>query len=260
MFHNNIWDVPVMVRMVAQSCTFWRMAESMERDKYKSFSSRSLSFRTAIDANYWDPSVIPEDSRQYWTAYAIYDGRHELIPIYSPVYMDAVLSETYTKTFKSQYKQLRRWAWGVIDFPFMALNLWYHPRIKLSTKIYQIFEFIKNSFFWPTGPIFITFMGFIPGLINPAFRETVIAYNLPRVMSDILTLASLGIVVCAIISLILVPYSAKKGWLGQISLILQWLLIPIVSIFLSAFPALDAQTRLMFGRYLEFQVTEKARK
>ncbi|HLG26098.1 MAG TPA: hypothetical protein VI588_04950, partial [Candidatus Gracilibacteria bacterium] len=26
LFHNNIWDVPVMIRMVAQSCSFWRMA------------------------------------------------------------------------------------------------------------------------------------------------------------------------------------------------------------------------------------------
>lgn len=260
MFHNNIWDVPVMVRMVAQSCTFWRMAESMEKDKYKSFSSRSLSMQTAIEANYWDPSIIPEDSRQYWTAYAIYDGRHALVPIYSPVYMDAVLSETYLKTFKSQYKQLRRWAWGVCDFPFMTLNLYYHPRIKLSTKIHKIFEFLKNSFFWATGPILITFTGFLPGLLNPAFRNTVLAYNLPRVMSDILTVASGGIIMCAIISLIVVPYSENKGWFGQISLILQWLLIPIVSIFLSAFPALDAQTRLMFGKYLEYQVTEKTRK
>lgn len=260
MFHNNLWDVPMMVRMVAQSCTFWRMAESMEKNKYKSFSSRSLSFQTAVDVNYWDPSIIPEDSRQYWTAYAVYDGDHKLIPILSPVYMDAVMSETYTKTFKSQYKQLRRWAWGVCDFPFVALNLWYHPRIKLSTKIYHITEFIKNSFFWATGPILITFMGFMPGLINPAFRDTVLAYNLPKVMSDILTVTSIGIIMCAAISLVIVPYNPRRRWLGQLSLCLQWLLIPISSIFLSAIPALDAQTRLMFGNYLEYQVTEKSRK
>jgi hypothetical protein len=32
---------------------------------------------------------------------------------------------------------------------------------------------------------------------------------------------------------------------------------PKISIFLSAIPALDAQTRLMFGEYMEFRVTEK---
>ncbi len=260
MFHNNIWSVPAMVRLVAQGCTFWRMAESMEKDKYKSFSSRSLSFQTVLDVNYWDTSVIPEDSRQYWTAYAIYDGRHRLIPIYSPIYMDAVLSDTYVKTFKSQYNQLRRWAWGVCDFPFVTLNLWYHPKINLWDKITRIFEFLTNSFFWATGPILLTFTGFIPGIVNPGFRDTVLAYNLPRVMSDILTYASAGIIMCAIISLSLVPADPKKGLWGRLMLCLQWILVPVVSIILSAIPALDAQTRLMFGRYLEYKVTQKVRK
>lgn len=259
MFHNNIWDVPMMVRMVALSCTFWRMAESMEKDKYKSFSSRSLSFKTVIDVDYWDPSVIPEDSRQYWSAYIIYDGRHRLIPIYSPVYMDAVLSETYSGTFKSQYLQLRRWAWGVCDFPFVALNLWYHPKLSIWTKIHQTVDFLKNSFFWATSPILLTFTGFIPGLVNKGFRETVLAYNLPQIMSNLLTFASSGIIVCALISVTLIPYNPKKGWWGQASLILQWLLIPVVSLLLSAVPALDAQTRLMFGKHLEYKVTAKAR-
>jgi hypothetical protein len=38
----------------------------------------------------------------------------------------------------------------------------------------------------------------------------------------------------------------------------QWLLIPAVGLLLSNLPALDAQTRLMTGRYLEYRVTEKA--
>ncbi len=260
MFHNNIWDVPMIMRIIALSCTFWRMAESMEQDKYKSFSSRSLSFKMVIDVDYWDTAVIPEDSRQYWTAYAIYNGRHKLVPVYCPVYMDAVLSDTYLKTFRNQYNQLRRWAWGVCDFPFMALNLWYHPHLKVSEKIRRIGEFLKNTFFWATGPILITFSGFIPGLINADFRNTVLAYNLPNTMSDIMLLASGGIFVCAIISLILIPKTHTRNFLGRLSLGLQWLLVPITSIFLSAIPALDAQTRLMFGKYLEYRVTEKARK
>ena len=260
MFHNNIWDVPMATRIVALSCTFWRMAESMEQDRYKSFSSRSIGFKTVVDVNYWDPSIIPEDSRQYWTAYTIYDGRHRLIPIYSPVYMDAVLSDTYIKTFKSQYNQLRRWAWGVCDFPFVAINLWYNKKIKFSQKVYLIVDFLKNSLLWATGPLLMSFMGFLPGSLNIAFRDTVLAYNLPHIMSQILTLASAGIVMCAIICLSLVPYNPKKGLWGTVLLCIQWLFVPIVSIVLSAVPALDAQTRLMFGKYLEYKVTQKARK
>ena len=34
--------------------------------------------------------------------------------------------------------------------------------------------------------------------------------------------------------------------------------LPFVGIFFSNLPALDAQTRLLTGRYLEYRVTEKA--
>jgi hypothetical protein len=35
-------------------------------------------------------------------------------------------------------------------------------------------------------------------------------------------------------------------------------LIPVVGLVFSNLPALDAQTRLMAGRYLEYRVTEKS--
>lgn len=260
MYHNNIWDVPMMMRIVAQSCTFWAMAESVEIDRYKSFSSRSLSFQTAIDIDYWDPSIIPDDSRQYWTAYTVYNGRHHVIPIYSPVYMDAVLSDTYIKTFKSQYRQLRRWAWGVCDFPFLAINLWYNPHISWWAKTKQITSFLQDHFSWATAPILLLFLGFVPGWVNAGFRDRVLAYNLPQIMSFLLTISSIGVIVCALMSLTLVPHRPfRKRW-GRVLISLQWLLVPIVNIFLSAIPSLEAQTRLIFGKYLEFKVTEKARK
>ena len=260
MFHNNIWDVPMAIRMVALACTFWRLAESLDVKQYKSFSSRSMAFQTAVDTNYWDPSVIPEDSRQFWTAFMKYDGKHEVVAIYTPVYLDAVLSDTYVETFKSQYSQLRRWAWGVVDFPFMAINLARHPKIPFGEKVYRIFFFLENAFFWATGPIVIMIAGWLPTILNPGFRDQVLAYNLPIFTSQILTIAAVGIIMCAVISLVLVPKKQKENLIDTVSLIFQWLLVPIVSILLSAIPALDAQTKLMFNKHLEYEVTKKSRK
>jgi hypothetical protein len=39
---------------------------------------------------------------------------------------------------------------------------------------------------------------------------------------------------------------------------LQWLTLPIVGVIFTNLPALDAQTHLLTGRYLEYRVTEKA--
>jgi hypothetical protein len=37
----------------------------------------------------------------------------------------------------------------------------------------------------------------------------------------------------------------------------SWLCLPLVGLALTTLPALDAHTRLMLGRYLHYQVTEK---
>jgi hypothetical protein len=42
-------------------------------------------------------------------------------------------------------------------------------------------------------------------------------------------------------------------------MLLQWLLLPISLIFVSAIPAIDAVTHLMFGKYLGFNVSQKRR-
>jgi len=65
---------------------------------------------------------------------------------------------------------------------------------------------------------------------------------------------------CALISLSVVPANPKKGAWGQLMLCLQWIMVPVASVILSAIPAMDAQTRLMFGNYLEYKVTQKVRK
>jgi hypothetical protein len=41
---------------------------------------------------------------------------------------------------------------------------------------------------------------------------------------------------------------------------LQWILTPINLIFFGSVPALDAQTRLLFKKYMGFWVTPKHRK
>jgi hypothetical protein len=38
---------------------------------------------------------------------------------------------------------------------------------------------------------------------------------------------------------------------------IQLFLSPVVGVALSVIPALEAQTRLMFGAYIEYKVTEK---
>jgi hypothetical protein len=61
--------------------------------------------------------------------------------------------------------------------------------------------------------------------------------------------------------MLLPPRPAKYSRKKYIYMFLQWFLVPITAPFLGAMPAIDAQTRIMLGKYFgEFWVTEKVRK
>ena len=118
-----------------------------------------------------------------------------------------------------------------------------------------------GHFSWATAPLIFTFVAWMPLYLNYQFSFTPLAHTLPTITSRILTLASISILFTIFISLISLPPRPKryKGtrFLGMIA---QWVLLPVTSMFFAAFAAINAQTRLMFGRYLEFYVTEKATK
>ena len=96
---------------------------------------------------------------------------------------------------------------------------------------------------------------------NKEFNESVIAVNLPLMTRALMTIATGFLVFSVYINLVLLPpRPAKYGVMRSVMMYLQWFLVPIVSIIFGSLPAIEAQTRLMFGRYLEFWVTPKARK
>jgi len=258
-FHNNIWEVPMLIRLISLSSTFIRLAESTNTQRYKSFSSRSMGFQNAIDSDFWDPMVIPEDSRQYWTSYLKYKGNYELVQVYTPIYMDAVQSQTYVTTFKDQYKQLRRWSWGVTDFPFVAINLWYAKGISWYKKTKSIIELLQDHFFWATTPILLSFSGYLPNLLNSEFRNTVLSHNVPALAATILNISATGILISAFLSFQILTFNKHIGFLKRISIGLQWVFVPITSIFLVSIPAIESQTRLILNKRLDYQVTPKVR-
>ena len=57
--------------------------------------------------------------------------------------------------------------------------------------------------------------------------------------------------------LILPPKPAGWPWWRQLLVYLQSFSYPIVGLALSTLPALEAHTRLLLGKYLEYRVTEK---
>ena len=259
-FNNNIWDVPAPVRIVASSNGFWQLIESTRPERLRNFSSHAQSFDALVDTDFWATNTIVEDGHQYWRSFFTYDGNYEVVPMFLPIYQDAVQEKTFLKTLKAQYVQLRRWAWGASDFPYVVLNLSANNKIPWWKKIVALYRMMEGYFFWATASLFITIVGWLPGLINPTFNYTLVAFNLPMITSTLMTIAMFGIFINIMISILLLP--KRPGHYGKIKHVfmgLQWILMPLVTIFFSSIPAIEAQTRLMIGRRLDWKVTKKVR-
>lgn len=92
------------------------------------------------------------------------------------------------------------------------------------------------------------------------FQATVLSTNLPFVTRTLMTIAMSGLVLSAIISTLLLPQKPTKNNIFiKFIMVLQWAILPLSIIIFGAIPGLEAQTRLMFGKYLGFWVTPKRR-
>jgi hypothetical protein len=73
----------------------------------------------------------------------------------------------------------------------------------------------------------------------------------------ILTFTLLNTLVLIKVDSSMCPKPSDWPWWRRRYAELQLFLYPVVGLALSVIPALEAQTRLMFGAYLEYTVTEK---
>ncbi|MCX6766192.1 MAG: glycosyltransferase family 2 protein [Candidatus Moranbacteria bacterium] len=263
MYHNNIWDTNAFVRIIVLGSSFWHMVESMRPEHMVTFSSHSEAFKTIVDVDYWPVNVISEDSIIYWKCYDYFDGKYKVKPIYLPVSLDAVLADTYWHTIVNQYKQKRRWAYGIENFPLLARAFLANPKIPFRKKAKHLFTMLEGHWSWATNSFVIVFLGWLPVIVGGSkFNESVLAHNLPYMTRYLMNMALVGLIISMSLSMVLLPprptkYSRKR----YIYMVLQWLLVPITAPFLGAAPAVDSQTRILFAKYFgEFWVTEKVRK
>ncbi len=261
-FTNNIWEAPAFARVFAFSTTFWQMIQQARKEQMVTFSSHSVGFQALVDVGFWQKNVVSEDSRIYWQCLLRYDGDWQTVPMHYPVYMDANVGPTFWQTLKNQYKQIRRWHYGAESNPYFMFGFLKNKKIPKKQKWHQTLIQVERTHSSPTNALIIFLLSWLPLWVGGlGFSTSILSYNLPRITSAILNIALLGLVTSAIMSIILLPEKPPQyGKFKWLWMALQWLLFPVNFIFFGAIPALDAQTRLMLGRYMGFWVTPKDRR
>jgi len=265
-YNNNIWDAPAAMRVTAFGTVFWLLMELVRPERLVTFSSHSMSFKALVDVGYWQKDIVTDDSRIFFQCFFRYKGDYSVEPMYIPVSMDTVMDDNYWVGFKNLYKQQRRWAWGVEHFPYMMKKFKKVKDISPGKKIKLLWHQMEGMYTWATAPILLFVLGYLPLFVagrSGDISKSVIVQNAPYVLQTLMTLAMVGMVFSAILSMFILPPRPKQHpkW-KYLIMLFQWILLPVTFIIFGAIPAVDAQTRLMLGKkyHLGFFVTPKARK
>ncbi len=259
-FYNNIWEVPAPIRVLASIFSVSQMYILYKEDRLINFSTYSTSLKHVVSIEYWDTDVIPEDYRFFFKSYFMKKGDFDVKPIFLPIYADAAQSKSLIDNFINQYEQIKRWAWGVSDDAYIIRQYIITDGIPFWDKTIRILKVIEDHFLWPVNWFALTTAAMFPPLLNKKIGERkIIIKTLPQIVQKILTLTLVSMIIIIIIDALNRPKRPKnkKNIISYITQPLEFLLLPIISFLFSALPGLDAHTRLMLGKYIEYRVTEK---
>lgn len=262
LFTNNLWEATALSRVMAMSSTFWQMIMQERPDKAATFSSHSVSFQALYEIGYGQANVVSEDSRIFWNLLIANNGNFDVVSLSYPIAMDATTAPTFWGTIQNIYRQHRRWTYGVENWCYLMYHFSKNKMIPLKRR--WAIGALQGEGYWSlvTNPIMLFILGWAPIFLGTReFHETVLSYELPIMVRNLLIVAMGGLVVSSIISLSLTPPRPDgHSRFRYVVMTLQWIMVPMTMIVFSAIPGLDAQTRLMFGKYMGFWVTPKRQK
>ncbi|HSX31502.1 MAG TPA: glycosyltransferase family 2 protein [Candidatus Saccharimonadales bacterium] len=257
-YTNNIWDAPAPMRVLATGNTLSHLMYSLRLHSLRNFSAHGQPMVALIETDFWSVRTVVEDGHQFWRSYFTFQGKYRALPLHLPIGQDAVLAETYRKTVRAQFSQLRRWTYGASDIAYFAHYGFFRknkiPKADLVAKFWRLLE---GHVTWAVGPILVLFSGFVPALLHP---KSFTANELPLIVSRVQTVGIAVLIITIFMALrTLPPKPARYKRHRTIFMVLQWAYFPITTLFFNSLAAFNSQTRLMFKWYLtKFDVTQKA--
>ena len=256
-YSNNWAEGAFFARLIAMGTTLWQMFESQNPEFYRNFAVYGQSLACLKKSGYWSKTSIVEDGLQYWRSYFAWDGMFRIVNVPAVCRMDLVDETNLWRTVRSQYKQLRRWSWGCTDIEYVLPEFYRNPRIGFWEKIRKSVYLIQNHLFWAGGALMLFFIGFIPGIFE-SFRSSIAVLTVPLGSSIIFTILFGTVVFPSFLSVHIMRRYTRFRKRDYLYNILQWMIVPILTLTIFSWPALESQIRLFFGKRIDsFDTTQK---
>lgn len=262
-FFNNFWQAPFFSKIVSLFNTFWILFNFTKKYGPRNFSSHAQPLDALIEVNFWSVQTIVEDGHQYWRSFFGFKGHYQCVPVYAKIYQDCNLSTSFWNTIKAQYNQMRRWAHGVQDIPYIRCQM--IEQRKTIDKSRVLFEFGRALEWiilrWTLHTVLLAWLAFsfFKDIQLSSYVSLWGAISLFSNVAFSLTITSL------LLALIVFPFSSLKGtrkkiWQVCIFLVYFFIFVGPSLITFSWLPALHTQIAIMLGKPMKkFNVTTKIR-
>lgn len=246
---NNIWRVPPLIRIHSSTLTLVLLHNWIVSKKTaETFSAYIANLKTVHETGYWSPDIQNDDTAFYWNALIRYHGNFSGEEVYIPTFSDAVENETKLKTHTSLYKQQYRWGWGIVTFPITLAGLYRNKNIPLNKKLEIIFVLVENRLFYLTVVYMLSLALPILNILSDQFTYSSASYNLPRILSNVMTALLLLNIPIIFFRRKIYPVPKEWNFLRHILDFFETFLITINMLTFAFIPFVQAQTELMIGR------------
>lgn len=266
-YYNNLWNVPAPIRYTAWFIHSGQLAElAMPFYDPLPISTYTLSMKLAKETQWWDPAVISEDWHVYLGVMFARDGDVGVTSVFLPTSGDATDGATPWRALVNRYLQVLRHAWGAEDVGFILKTVIREKRMPRPITAFRSVQVLHDHVLRVAGWCLLT-TGYMLDAANmvPAasarsvYDSTFTTIDPLHIVLRFFLFASLTIIATSVV-IELVRHPAPRHWsIGRVAgeAVLMWLAAPVIGFFLTAAPAVHAQTKLMFGLPLAWRVTPK---
>lgn len=258
-FHANRDRVPFFLRPINGLHSIVQLSRLASARKLITQSTYSLCLAACEAIGYWEPEVVPEDSHIFFKMFFRWGEKTRVRPIYLPVLAEAPEGPSLWRTILAQYRQARRWSWGVSDVPWLVLTAARSPHVPLRLRLVRVGDYTKEHLLWPTHWFVLAGgLNFVARLA-PEVAGTLVYQELALLSS-----AAIGASALTLVALMWVDQRLGDRYCPPLPLaqrclgLLAWTALPVLGFPLLILPAVEAHTRLLLGDQLGYQVTEKA--